>query len=140
MAGDLVGRLRALARHDHSDVSVADEAADELEAASASSAPSAPFRGLDSQGRPIYGNAPSTATTTTDRTAPSAGVGVDARDARDALRKAFLWGELHWSQADSESTSQHRKADETRAAFKAWADETAAALQHPAAPSVEDQP
>lgn len=45
-----------------------------------------------------------------------------------ALRRAFSLGQTYWAQADSEYTSQHRKADETRAKFDALVTETAAAL------------
>jgi hypothetical protein len=45
-----------------------------------------------------------------------------------AVRKAFALGQTYWQQADSEYTSQHRKADETHAKFKALVQETHDAL------------
>lgn len=61
---------------------------------------------------------------------------------RDALRKAFRYGETHWQQADSEYASDHRKAGETMDKFRAWADETAAAIAALSAPQppAEAQP
>lgn len=35
------------------------------------------------------------------------------------LRRAYSLGQTYWQQADSEYTSQHRKADETQAKFEA---------------------
>ena len=35
-----------------------------------------------------------------------------------ALRRAYNLGQRYWQQADSEYASQHRKADETAAAFQ----------------------
>src|SRR5690625_3024579 len=52
----------------------------------------------------------------------------------DALRKAFRYGETHWQQADSEYARDHRKAGETMDKFRAWADETAAAIAPLSAP------
>lgn len=34
-----------------------------------------------------------------------------------ALRRSYLLGQTYWQQADSEFTSQHRKADVTQASF-----------------------
>lgn len=45
-----------------------------------------------------------------------------------ALRRAFLLGQTYWQQADSEYSSQHKKADETLAKFKALIPETLAAI------------
>lgn len=45
-----------------------------------------------------------------------------------AVRKAFSLGQTYWQQADSEYTSQHRKAEGTWATFKALIEETRAAL------------
>jgi hypothetical protein len=45
-----------------------------------------------------------------------------------ALRKAWQLGQTYWQQADSEYTSQHRKADETQAKFQTLVDETRAAI------------
>ncbi len=53
-----------------------------------------------------------------------------------ALRRAWQLGQTYWQQADSEYTSQHRKADETRGKFDALVEETRAALStatHPTA-------
>ena len=50
----------------------------------------------------------------------------------DALRRAFSLGQIYWQQADSEYTSQHRKADATRAKFQELCertDDTIAALR-----------
>ncbi len=41
-----------------------------------------------------------------------------------ALRMAWNLGQTYWQQADSEYTSQHRKADETQGKFRALVDET----------------
>jgi hypothetical protein len=41
-----------------------------------------------------------------------------------ALRIAWHLGQTYWQQADSEYTSQHRKADETQGKFFALVDET----------------
>ena len=55
-----------------------------------------------------------------------------------ALRRAWQLGQTYWQQADSEYTSQHRKADETQGKFDTLVEETRAALstaaQPPAAP------
>lgn len=48
--------------------------------------------------------------------------------ASKALRKAWQLGQTYWQQADSEYTSQHRKADETQAKFQTLVDETRAAI------------
>ena len=42
----------------------------------------------------------------------------------DALRRAFSLGQIYWQQADSEYTSQHRKADATRAKFQELCERT----------------
>lgn len=55
--------------------------------------------------------------------APTPSVVVEA-----ALRRAFHLGQLYWQQADSDFTSQHRKADETKAKFNTLKAETIAAL------------
>jgi hypothetical protein len=47
-------------------------------------------------------------------------------DIRDALTKAFLLGQVYWQQADSEHTSQWKKADVTREKYNALLEETAA--------------
>ncbi len=47
---------------------------------------------------------------------------------RHALRRAFNLGQTYWQQADSEYTSQHRKADETQAKFNALVSDTVAAM------------
>jgi hypothetical protein len=53
----------------------------------------------------------------------------DAADiACGAARKAFGLGQTYWQQADSEYISQHRKADETRAKFRALVEETRSAI------------
>lgn len=48
-----------------------------------------------------------------------------------ALRTAFSLGQTYWQQADSEYTSQHKKADVTRHKFQTLVDETVAALSLP---------
>ena len=45
-----------------------------------------------------------------------------------ALRRAWQLGQTYWQQADSEYTSQHRKADETQGKFDALVEETRTAL------------
>ena len=55
-----------------------------------------------------------------------------------ALRKAWQLGQTYWQQADSEYTSQHRKADETQAKFQALVDETRAAILADVTPNVEN--
>jgi hypothetical protein len=52
---------------------------------------------------------------------------LNAADLSNALRRAFNLGQTYWQQADSENTSQHRKADQTRAKFEALVAETVAA-------------
>lgn len=47
---------------------------------------------------------------------------------RDALNRAFRFGELYWMQADSESYSENRRSDETQANFETWRDGTIRAL------------
>ena len=51
-----------------------------------------------------------------------------------ALRRAWQLGQTYWQQADSEYTSQHRKADETQGKFDALVEETRAALASAAHP------
>lgn len=51
-----------------------------------------------------------------------------------ALRRAWQLGQTYWQQADSEYTSQHRKADETQGKFDALVEETRAALSTAAQP------
>lgn len=46
----------------------------------------------------------------------------------DALRRAFYLGQTYWQQADSEYTSQHRKADATRAKFHELCERTEDAI------------
>ena len=46
-----------------------------------------------------------------------------------ALRRAYCLGQTYWQQADSEFTSEHRKADATSAKFNALIAETIAAAQ-----------
>ena len=48
---------------------------------------------------------------------------------RLALRKAFLLGQTYWQQADSEYTSQHRKADATREQFLQLVEDTVAGIE-----------
>ena len=48
---------------------------------------------------------------------------------RTALKKAYNLGQIYWQQADSEYTSQHRKADLTEAKFKELLEITVAALE-----------
>lgn len=57
------------------------------------------------------------------------------QDLRKALQRAFHLGQTYWQQADSESTSQHRKADETRAKFDALVEEVSAASSAAPAPA-----
>lgn len=45
-----------------------------------------------------------------------------------ALRRAWSLGQTYWSQADSESTSQWKKADGTQAAFNQLVSETRTAV------------
>lgn len=45
-----------------------------------------------------------------------------------ALRRAYSLGQTYWQQADSESYSQNKKSDETRAKFDALVDDTRAML------------
>ena len=54
-----------------------------------------------------------------------------------ALRRAWQLGQTYWQQADSEYTSQHRKADETQGKFDALVEETRAALSTAAQPAVQ---
>ena len=56
--------------------------------------------------------------------------------ASKALRKAWQLGQTYWQQADSEYTSQHRKADETQAKFQTLVDETRAAILSDVTPNV----
>lgn len=46
-----------------------------------------------------------------------------------ALRKAWQLGQTYWQQADSDYSSQHKKADETQAKFQQLVDETRAAMR-----------
>ncbi len=50
-------------------------------------------------------------------------------EVRNALRRAFSLGQTYWQQADSEYTSQHRKADETSAKFEHLVIDTCAAIE-----------
>ncbi len=45
-----------------------------------------------------------------------------------ALRRAWHLGQTYWQQADSESWSQNKKADETQARFQQLVDETRTAI------------
>ena len=58
---------------------------------------------------------------------------ADIEDLQDsvtkALKKAFQLGQTYWMQADSESLSQNKKADETQAKFYELEDETRAAIR-----------
>lgn len=54
-----------------------------------------------------------------------------------ALRRAWQLGQTYWQQADSEYTSQHRKADETQGKFDALVEETRAALSTAAQPPAD---
>ncbi len=47
---------------------------------------------------------------------------------RKALQRAYSLGQTYWQQADSESFSQNRKADETAAKFQALVEETVACV------------
>ena len=64
----------------------------------------------------------------------------DAKDAEIArLRRAYVLGQIHWQQADSESWSQNRKSAETEAKFDALIEETMAAISsQPAMPAEPD--
>ena len=53
---------------------------------------------------------------------------------QQALRGAYSLGQTYWRQADSESFSQHAKADKTAAAFEQLIIDTCAALDAPAKP------
>lgn len=57
----------------------------------------------------------------------------DAGDVEDmvskALRRAWQLGQTYWQQADSDSWSQNKKADETQAKFATLVDEMRAAIQ-----------
>lgn len=57
--------------------------------------------------------------------------------ASKALRKAWQLGQTYWQQADSEYTSQHRKADETQAKFQTLVDETRAAILSDVTPKTD---
>lgn len=52
-----------------------------------------------------------------------------------ALRKAWQLGQTYWQQADSEYTSQHKKADVTQAKFQTLVDETRAAIMADVTPN-----
>ena len=107
--------------------------------AALSPAPSALFRGLDSQGRPIYGNPPSAATTTTDRTAPSVGVGDDAIKVaaiRCARRAYGFWRGGDNGSGEALQYFDGGYAGRERDATMYEAEIRAALSQHPAAPSV----
>ena len=56
---------------------------------------------------------------------PSGGI---ADTVSKALRRAWQLGQTYWQQADSEYTSQHKKADETQRKFDQLVEETCAAL------------
>ena len=45
-------------------------------------------------------------------------------DIKAALKKAYHLGQTYWQQADSESLSQHKKADATACRFHALVDTT----------------
>ena len=45
-----------------------------------------------------------------------------------ALLRAYILGQTYWSQADSESYAQNRRADETAATFQALVAETVSAI------------
>lgn len=45
-----------------------------------------------------------------------------------ALKRAYALGQTYWQQADSDYTSQHRKADETQARFEAMRAEAVASF------------
>jgi len=65
----------------------------------------------------------------------NAAIAEDLQDTvSKALRRAWQLGQTYWQQADSEYTSQHRKADETQGKFDALIEETRAALSTAAQP------
>lgn len=55
--------------------------------------------------------------------------GGPAATVEAALNRAWHLGQTYWQQADSESFSQHRKADETLAKFRALVADTCAMLR-----------
>ena len=57
-----------------------------------------------------------------------------------ALRMAWHLGQTYWQQADSEYTSQHRKADETQGKFRALVDETRSKILSLSANPPEPEP
>lgn len=72
----------------------------------------------------------------------NAAIAEDLQDTvSKALRRAWQLGQTYWQQADSEYTSQHRKADETQGKFYALVEETRTALStaaQPPAPASQD--
>lgn len=65
----------------------------------------------------------------------NAAIAEDLQDmVSKALRRAWQLGQTYWQQADSEYTSQHRKADETQGKFDALVEETRTALSTAAQP------
>lgn len=66
-------------------------------------------------------------------TSRDAVVSFDSGDVVDAvskaMRRAWSLGQTYWQQADSESWSQNKKADETQYKFIALVDETRAAIE-----------
>lgn len=70
----------------------------------------------------------------------NAALAEDLQDAvSKALRRAWQLGQTYWQQADSEYTSQHRKADETQGKFDALVEETRAALSTAAQPTASQE-
>lgn len=68
----------------------------------------------------------------------NAAIAEDLQDTvSKALRRAWQLGQTYWQQADSEYTSQHRKADETQGKFYALVEETRTALSTAAQPPAD---
>jgi len=69
---------------------------------------------------------------------------ADIEDLQDsitkALKKAFQLGQTYWQQADSESFSQNKKCDETRAKFYELKDEAVAAIREAQAEQEKQEP
>jgi hypothetical protein len=59
---------------------------------------------------------------------------MNSEELRSALRLAFNLGQTYWQQADSDYTSQWKKADVTLAKFKQLVEDTVSSFEENAIP------
>ena len=57
---------------------------------------------------------------------------MTSEDLRAALKRAYSLGQTYWQQADSEYSSQWKKADATQATFRQLVEDTVSAFEETA--------